>query len=200
MDDFLTIFRGLDTHGPGTPGDTLAALALVPTDPQRILDIGCGPGNAVPTARSANLPFAAGSFDLMWCEASVYCMGFEAALNHWKAFLAPDGTLVVSDLVWLRTDPPEEVRAFWADEYPDIQLLDARRAHVVANGYDLVGTHAVGHDAWAASYEPLSDRVAEVRSSLGDASVADALLAEVAMLKRQREGAFIDVFFVMQPR
>ena len=28
MDDFFTIFEGLDAHGPGTPTDTLAALAL----------------------------------------------------------------------------------------------------------------------------------------------------------------------------
>ena len=55
-----------------------------------------------------DLPAEPGSIDLIWCEGAAYIMGFRAALESWKPFLAPDGRLALSEPVWLQDDPPEE--------------------------------------------------------------------------------------------
>jgi ubiquinone/menaquinone biosynthesis C-methylase UbiE len=59
------------------------------------------------------LPFAPGSFDLVWAEGSAYVLGFERALHTWRPLLAAGAHLVLTEAVWLRPDPPDEVRAFW---------------------------------------------------------------------------------------
>ncbi|MBK1646781.1 methyltransferase [Thiocapsa imhoffii] len=46
MKAFLEIFSGLDYWGPGSPRTTVQALAVLPFQPERILDIGCGNGVA----------------------------------------------------------------------------------------------------------------------------------------------------------
>ncbi len=46
MSDFMRVFSELDRWGPGSEKDTLKALAMVPTEPQHILEIGCGKGVA----------------------------------------------------------------------------------------------------------------------------------------------------------
>lgn len=239
MDDFFTIFEGLDAHGPGTATDTLAALALVPRAPATILEIGCGPGNATlllaehtsaavtaldnleqslerlsaradaagldsritpVNASMDEMPFAPASFDLIWCEASVYIMGFEKALSYWREFLTDRGHLVVSDLVWTDSDPPADLVSYWRQEYPDMKQLESRIEQAEALGYEVIATHPLEHDAWAAYYEPLAQRVVEVRDQLSDPAVADSLLEEVEMLKRQVTGSYTYVFFVLAPR
>lgn len=50
MNDFLRIFEPLEFWGPGSEDDTSKAFAHIPIDsPKRILDIGCGKGNATMT-------------------------------------------------------------------------------------------------------------------------------------------------------
>ncbi|TVQ72841.1 MAG: class I SAM-dependent methyltransferase [Oceanospirillales bacterium] len=44
MADFMTVFQTIERWGPGTDADSLKALALLPTTPQNIIDIGCGKG------------------------------------------------------------------------------------------------------------------------------------------------------------
>ncbi|GAA4652175.1 MerR family transcriptional regulator [Kistimonas scapharcae] len=46
MNDFMRVFEALDRWGPGSEKDTLEALAKVPFEPARIMDIGCGKGIA----------------------------------------------------------------------------------------------------------------------------------------------------------
>ncbi|WP_299735388.1 MerR family transcriptional regulator [uncultured Endozoicomonas sp.] len=46
MADFMRVFATLDRWGPGSEQDSLKALALVPYQPRKILEIGCGKGIA----------------------------------------------------------------------------------------------------------------------------------------------------------
>ncbi len=50
---FMQVFSGLDRWGPGTQAATLKALAMVPSAPKAILEIGCGPGMATMTLAEA---------------------------------------------------------------------------------------------------------------------------------------------------
>ncbi|MGF1735442.1 methyltransferase domain-containing protein [Photobacterium satsumensis] len=46
MADFNTIFESLDRWGPGAESDTIKAFNLLPSAPQKLLEIGCGQGIA----------------------------------------------------------------------------------------------------------------------------------------------------------
>ena len=128
-------------------------------------------------------------------------MGFEKALSYWREFLTDGSHLVVNDLVWTDSDrPPADMVSFWRQEYPDMKPLQSRIEQAEALGYEVLATHALGHDAWAAYYEPLAQRVDALRDQLSDPAVANALLEEVEMLKRQATGSFTYVLFVLAPR
>ena len=239
MRDFLTIFEPLDTHGPASEEDTLAALDLVPIEPTSILDMASGPGNATlllakhtqahvhaldnldqSLERLANRaieeslesridtvngsmdapPFEERTFDLIWCENSAYVIGFERALTIWKALLRLDGVSVISDLVWLNDNPKSDVKAYWQAEYPDMSSLRQRKQQVDALAYDLIGTHTISDAAWANYCEPLAQRLDEIRDQMPGSEALAALDREMPMLKRQVDGDFGYVFFVLKPR
>ncbi|WP_448555748.1 MerR family transcriptional regulator [Thalassotalea montiporae] len=46
MNDFMHIFYGLERWGPGDESETLRALSLLTSKPQKVLEIGCGKGLA----------------------------------------------------------------------------------------------------------------------------------------------------------
>ena len=60
------------------------------------------------------LPFEAGTFDLIWSEGAAYAMGVAAALVAWRQLLRPGGYLGYSELVWTDADPPGESVDFFA--------------------------------------------------------------------------------------
>src|SRR5207249_9683124 len=67
------------------------------------------------------LDFAPGSFDLIWCEGAISIVGVEAALRDWRRLLVPGGHMAVTEVCWVKPDPPPECAAFWAREYPAIR-------------------------------------------------------------------------------
>lgn len=106
------------------------------------------------------LPFATPSFDLIWAEGSAYIMGFEKALVAWKRFLKFGGCIAVSELVWLRPDPPTEVAEFFDHEYPAMTSIEPLVAMVRASGYDLLGHFTLPDaDWWAFYYTPLEAKL-----------------------------------------
>jgi ubiquinone/menaquinone biosynthesis C-methylase UbiE len=52
------------------------------------------------------LNYEDGRFDLIWCEGAIFIIGFEKGLREWKRLLTGKGYLVVSELCWLKPDPP----------------------------------------------------------------------------------------------
>lgn len=98
------------------------------------------------------LPFSTPSFDLVWAEGSAYIMGFEQALEAWKQWLKSGGCLAVSELVWLRPDPPDEVVAFFGHEYPAMTDADTIVAMIRACEYEPLGHFTLPKAAWWQSY------------------------------------------------
>ncbi|MBE0480498.1 MAG: class I SAM-dependent methyltransferase, partial [Dehalococcoidia bacterium] len=76
-------------------------------------------------ADMAALDFEDASFDLVWSEGAAYIMGFQNALHSWKRLLKKPGCLVVSEIAWLRDNPPEEVREYFAAEYPAMRDIES---------------------------------------------------------------------------
>jgi predicted N-acetyltransferase YhbS/DNA-binding transcriptional MerR regulator/predicted O-methyltransferase YrrM len=77
----------------------------------------------------AALPAPERPWDVIWSEGSADILGVEKALADWWALLHPGGVLVFSDMVWRTDKPADEVREFWAAEYPrDDDARDPHRA------------------------------------------------------------------------
>jgi SAM-dependent methyltransferase len=111
-----------------------------------------------------HLGFAAGAFDLIWCEGAIYVIGFEAGLRAWRPLLAPGGHLAVTEVCWSRPEPPVECTAFWAREYPSIRDVPTLLSSVADCGYDLVGHFALPASTWWDDYyRPLEQRINEFR-------------------------------------
>lgn len=148
----------------------------------------------------AALPFAPGSFDLIWCEGAAYLMGVGAALRAWRPLLRPGGRLALSEAVWLRRDPPERLRQFWT-EYPAMGDIEACRRLVRESGYALLGDFVLPESAWWDDYyAPMAARLDALAPRLAGDAVAEAVLREhreeIAMW-REFAGWYGYVFLVM---
>jgi SAM-dependent methyltransferase len=147
------------------------------------------------------LDFQPASFDLIWCEGAAYIMGVEAALKTWRPLLKPGGRLALTEAVWLKPDPPEEVQRCWEGDYPDMGDVNACRDLVARCGYRLLGDFVLPESAWWDDYyAPMEARLAELAPSYqGDElarSVLDECVEEIAMY-REFSDFYGYVFLVM---
>lgn len=122
-------------------------------------------GQVIPLRMSMfDLGFAPESFDLVWSEGAIYIRGFEEGLRACLPLLKPGGYAAVSELTWLRPDPPEEIRAFWCEGYPGMRALEENRQTVRALGYQEIDTFVLPDSSWLeAYYGPMAQRIARLR-------------------------------------
>jgi len=106
------------------------------------------------------------SFDLIWSEGALYIIGFEQGLALCHSLLVPDGLLAVSELCWLRPDPPSECRHFFKNEYPDMANIETRVSQITGAGYELVDHFVLPESAWwEPYYNPVEERLRSFRRS-----------------------------------
>jgi len=104
------------------------------------------------------------SFDLIWSEGALYSMGFCEGLGLCHSLLVPGGLLAVSELCWLRPDPPAECRRFLDNEYPAMVDIDTNLAFMKNSGYRVAGHFTLPKSAWLESYyHPLEERLQLLR-------------------------------------
>jgi SAM-dependent methyltransferase len=107
-------------------------------------------------ADMAELPFTDERFDAIWSEGAMYNIGFENSIQKWKKFLKPSGVLVASEITWLRSDIPEEIKTYWEQEYPEIGTASNKLTVLEENGYSPIGYFTLSSDCWLKEYyEPL---------------------------------------------
>ncbi len=148
------------------------------------------------------LPFADGSFDVVWAEGSIFIIGFARGLDRWRRLLGPGGHLVVSELCWLAGDPPAEVREFFAAEGAEVADVPTRRRAVDAAGYRLLGDFVLPASGWWENYYvPLAAELERFRATHRDdpeaMAVAERSEREIDVYRRH-PSAFGYVFFVLQ--
>ena len=123
-----------------------------------------------------NLQFAAGSFDLIWCEGAIYTVGVEAGLHEWRRLLRTNGHVALTEVCWRKPEAPAECAAFWNREYPAIRHTAALLEAVEACGYETVGHFPLPASAWWNDYyRPLQDNVTAFRKRHCDAPDAQEL-------------------------
>ena len=181
----------VDLHQPYL--DELAVLAAHEGVRDRI-EIVCADMNA--------LPFAAESFDLLWSEGAAYIMGFAQALTAWRPLLRPGGCVAVSEVVWLRPEPPPALSEFFAEEYPTMTDAPTTRRRIAEAGYQNLAQFTLPEAAWWEQYyAPLERKLPSLRARYaGDHEalrVVEATEREIDL--RRRFGDWYGyVFFIAQ--
>ena len=154
------------------------------------------------TAAMEALPFAAQTFDLIWAEGAMYLMGFAEGLRAWRPLLRPGGAIAVSELTWLQPDPPEEVRTFWATNYPAMHTVAANLTLLRTAGYDLLGHFVLPSQSWwEPYYTPLEARIALLRTKYAGHAVAQQVFDQAQReldLYRRYAAWYGYVFYVMR--
>lgn len=184
---------GMDTHQPYL--DRLA---------QKIKDAGLNDQVKAVKGSMFEMEFPDQSFDIIWAEGSIYIIGFERGLKEWRRFLKTNGFLVVHEMTWLRPDPPQEIYDYWGSLYPGICTVAQNIKRIAACGYDLIGHFTLPEDAWwTAYYEPLEERIGDLRKKYKDNSKALAILddeqREIDIFRKYYQW-YGSVFFIMQAR
>lgn len=146
------------------PSARIVAVDLFPefldTLAERARAAGCSEQVETLAESMDSLPFEAESLDIIWSEGAIYNMGFRAGIEAWRPFLRPGGVIAVSELTWLRPDPPEEIRRHWNAEYPEIATAPEKIAILERAGYDLLGYFVLPPTNWVDNYyEPTEKRI-----------------------------------------
>jgi SAM-dependent methyltransferase len=150
------------------------------------------------------LPFAAGTFDLIWSEGAIFIMGFEKGLREWKPLLKKGGYIVVSDLSLIRTDAPQELLDYLASMDPNIQHTDGNKKIIRQAGYTEVGDFILPASGWRDDfYTPLQERIHLLRRKYeGDAEAQgflDTAQKEIDIFNLYN-AYYSYVFYIMQSK
>ena len=150
------------------------------------------------------LPFARGTFDLIWSEGAIFIIGFEKGLRAWKAFIRQGGYLVVSELSWIKPDAPDEVRTYLEGQYPAIKNIAQNTEIVRQADYDEVASFVMPESGWwDIFYNPLQRRINQLRRkyahNLQASMVLDDGQLEIDMYKKYSP-YYGYVFYLMQTK
>ena len=106
------------------------------------------------------LPFAAAALDLIWSEGAIYNMGFQNGLRTWRNFLKVGGFIGLSEIVWLRNDPPETLQQYWNHEYPEMGTVADKLRILEEEGFSPQLYFPLDEDAWMEHYYwPIQERL-----------------------------------------
>lgn len=123
------------------------------------------------------LEFPEGSFDLIWSEGAIFIMGFAEGLRAWRPLVKFGGYLAVSEITWLKPDPPDECKQYWDRECPGMKPVEENLQLVRKAGYELVDHFVLpDSDWWDEYYTPMGKRIAMLREQYaGDPEAIELL-------------------------
>ncbi len=105
--------------------------------------------------------------------------------------------MVISDLVWLTGNPSQDAKAFWKNEYPDMQTIGKRLAQMHQAGFEIVDHFTLSEQAWSQYYQPLKERVTELKPNIPDSPAIADTEREIACYE-QHLGEFGYEMFVLK--
>ena len=145
------------------------------------------------------LPFRPGTFDIVWSEGAAYLMGFAPALKAFGSLLKSGGRLAISEIAWLRPDPPAELKAFWDQSYPGMATSGQNARTVAAAGLKLIDHFVLPPETWAEEYyDPIARRLPVfLGEHAGDPmarTLAEEMEQEIDLYRRYGEFYSYDFF------
>lgn len=140
-------------------------------------------------------------FDLIWSEGAIYIIGFRNGLERVKPLVKDGGYVAVSEAVWLKPEPPEEVVQFW-QEYEEIGSVEEKLAVIDELGYEQVGHFVLPPQCWTTDYydhlEKRADELEKEWEGLPEAlGIIQEAKNEVEVFKKFNE-YYGYCFFVMR--
>jgi SAM-dependent methyltransferase len=130
-----------------------------------------------------------GIFDVVWAEGSLYVMGFKEGLSACFDRLKPGGFAVVSELMWMNPDPPEQCKDFFATEYPAMTDIATNERWIYESGFEIVDRYVQSEAAWWDSYyRPLGARLTMLREEYSEdperLAMLEGVRAEIVIYER----------------
>lgn len=149
------------------------------------------------------LAFPPESFDLIWSEGAIYIMGFAQGLRAWRPLVKVGGYVAVTELTWVKPDPPDECQRFWDTGYPDMNSYEENLCLVREAGYELVDHFVLpDSDWWDSYYTPMRERITMLRKLYaGDPQAVELLDAsELEMDIHRKYSAWYGYVFYLACR
>jgi len=142
-----------------------------------------------------------GSIDLIWCEGAIFIMGLEEGLRAWHSMLRFGGYAVISELSWIKPNPPQEIADYWEGEYPKIADIADNTQRCRNAGYQVLETKILPSVGWLENfYLPLEKRIVELRESWHideESALLDATLREIDIYRKYGEW-YGYVFYILK--
>jgi ubiquinone/menaquinone biosynthesis C-methylase UbiE len=141
------------------------------------------------------------SFDVIWSEGAIYNVGFETGLNTWQVFLKKGGHIAVTEAVWLKPNPPDEVRKLW-DVYPALTTVEENLEIISRTGLRTVTHFVLPARSWIDDYyDPMERRIVGlIRKYAGNKEALATFGAcqhEIDIFRRH-PGTYGYAFFIMR--
>lgn len=99
-----------------------------------------------------NLPFSDNQFDVIWSEGDIYNIGFTNGIQKWRKFLKDNGTIVVSEITWLSSFIPKDLKSHWKKAYPEIAIASEKIKILEENGYTPISYFVLPPECWLEQY------------------------------------------------
>ena len=149
----------------------------------------------------SNLDFEQECFNVIWSEGAIYQIGFENGLNYWKKFLKPNGYIAVTEISWIKDNPPDDLFNFWINAYPAIQSIQGNLDIIKKCGYKLIDNFTLPESAWWDYYNPIIEKLPDLKKKYKKNKEALAVIAEEDIeieLYRNYSDYYGYVFYILQ--
>jgi ubiquinone/menaquinone biosynthesis C-methylase UbiE len=148
------------------------------------------------------LPFAPGTFDLIWSEGAIFIIGFEKGLREWKPLLKKGGYIVISELTYIRQDIPQGLKTYWKKVEAAVQFNEDNRKIIRDAGYAEVGDFILPASGWRDDfYIPLQENLHTFKklyaSDAGTLEILDSCQEEIDMFNKYSD-YYSYIFYVMR--
>jgi len=148
------------------------------------------------------MDFEENTFDVIWSEGALYCMGFQNGLRRCHGLLRNRGFMAVTELVYTSSDPPDDLTQYLEDEYPDIKSIEKTIELIQEEKYSLISHFTLPESAWLNTYYgPMEKELPRLKKKYQGKDVAlgvfEAFTNEIHFYKNYSKFYGYE-FFVMQ--
>ncbi|MFC1482979.1 class I SAM-dependent methyltransferase [Candidatus Margulisiibacteriota bacterium] len=143
------------------------------------------------------------TYDLIWSEGAIYFMGFEKGLNSWKEFLNPKGYIAVTNISWLKENPPEELNQFWQENFPAINTIEDKIKIIKKINLQLINHFTLPKSDWLQYHDFLQKRMNYLKENESDNKELMEYIkneeAEIEMYNKYSDYYGYEFFIIQKP-